>query len=491
MKKTSNIFTIVLSAIAFGVFFIPQAQASTGAIYSDNFNTFTSGWNQIGSFGHLDAISGSDCVGGTGGCARYPGGPTLKASWRTGATITDPSFQVFMRVTAGSAMTIRVCGSSSSCNANGTTDFQFVPSVPADDSWHRIVVQTKHETGTVWYRYKVATVDLGNGVGEYGNWTDTGFNIASFDSLGFLHQQSAGQVVYVDTVAPPPIEFGNPTTHIIAQNYPTPGVTTPDAEVTFDYDFLNTGLDSPVYAFAGIEVINMTKGITYDTSEAEVAISSSGEISYTNAVTIIDTGDAFQWRPYLRTASSTAFIRGDWYSFSVLVQNPVASPYSPIEGGFGTSTASDFCDENLPYDDSDIIQATLTFIPNGICKAVSFMVVPSQASVNTFQSWGQTIQTKIPFSYGIEMYNIFNDINTAISSSSTTNFPVLELEYGSTTGSSFHGSVVLFSSTTVNALFPEAVRNGFRNLLSVVLWLSFAGYMLLLVKKLTMPVDLS
>jgi len=132
--------TKILAVLAlFFLFGITQVSANTGAIYSDNFNTFPSGWNGIGAFGQLDAVSGADCVGGTGGCAKYPGGPTLKASWQIGATVTDPSFQFFMRVSGGSAMTVRICNSSTSCNS-GSTEIQFVPSMPADDTYHRVVV---------------------------------------------------------------------------------------------------------------------------------------------------------------------------------------------------------------------------------------------------------------------------------------------------------------------------------------------------------------
>jgi len=469
MKKTAQQLTLFASAmIALAVFFVPvESQASTGPIFSHNFNGFPSGWNQIGSFGHLQGVSGAQCLGGAGDCAYYNDGPLLKASWLTGSTVTDPSFQIWVR-RDGADATIRICNSGSSCNSGGT-EIQFTTGAPNDDTWHQLKVETRHFTGTNWYRLKMTGNDYGNGAGEWGDWVDTGRTVTSFDSLGLLYQASSGNEFYFDLTGPLPFEVGGGATRILSQDTPTPGSVEPDTSVLVEWSFLNTGLDSPLYTKAGVEVVNDTIGLTYSTADIEQDIVSSGTINFSQEIVILDTGDAFRWRPYLRTASSTKFLRGEWYSFSVVEQNPVASPFTPIPGGFFTTTSANFCDENVPYDDSSIITATVSYIPNGLCRAVAFLVIPSDASMAQFSAIGTLAQTKAPISWAVEVREVYSSY-TATSSEA---FPSLALDLSTSTVGNFLGDepIELFSKEKMELYLSPSLLALFRALVATTFWL--------------------
>lgn len=166
--------------------------------------------------------------------------------------------------------------------------------------------------------------------GDY--WVEVAFdgtafspNFAGANAKYFRATRTGG----VWAIFPDPYNFSTTTSRITQQNSPMAGSITPSAQVTFDYDFISTGLDFPPFVYAGVRIENLTAGFTYDTSSAEQAIVSSGNLSFTQTFTL-PIGDAFMWTPYLRTASSTVVKFGNPFPFSVVQQNIQSSPFTPV-----------------------------------------------------------------------------------------------------------------------------------------------------------------
>jgi len=79
-------------------------------------------------------------------------------------------------------------------------------------------------------------------------------------------------------------------------------------------------------------------------------------------------------------------------------------------GGLSTTTMQNFCDVNMPYDNSSIINATLTAIPNGLCRVGVFLTVPTAESMNQFNTLASSTKSKFPFSYITSVTNTWETL---------------------------------------------------------------------------------
>jgi len=143
-------------------------------------------------------------------------------------------------------------------------------------------------------------------------------------------------------------------------------------------------------------------------------------------------------------------------------------------GGLSTTTLTSFCDTNLPYDNSSLIQATLTYLPNGLCRFVSYIVIPTTGSLNQFTQLKTDTQARFPFSFITDITNTWE----TLTASTTLNSPSLEYELfdlgiGSTTPlGNILPNITVFSSTTVKTYFPEASFNIMKGLAAIAILLT-------------------
>lgn len=263
------------------------------------------------------------------------------------------------------------------------------------------------------------------------------------------------------------------STQIVPPYTPPIGYIWPDNTVDFTYNYF---FSSTPPAYAGFQVENLTTGQTYNTSEGEVSIITSGGGTYTETMQLPE-GDAYRWRPYLRYGSSNTFVYGYWSTFSVVYPNSLSSPITPSDTslGFSTTTTNVFCDDNVPYDDSTIITATITYIPNGLCRVFGFLFIPSQTDLFVFSSLKDTAEQKIPFSYIFGIQNIVN----GLIASSTENINTVDIPFPDIASSSPFGSFIPshiggLSTTSISTYMPDSVRLSLLNLQRVALWLAFA-----------------
>lgn len=146
-------------------------------------------------------------------------------------------------------------------------------------------------------------------------------------------------------------------------------------------------------------------------------------------------------------------------------------------GGVGTTTVNSFCDSNMPYDNSSIIQATLTYIPNGLCRVGAFLVIPTSESLNNFSTLSQTTKARFPFSYINNVITVWN----SLTASSTENSPsytynLADLGIGSTTAlGNILPDVTVFSASTTKTYFPPGTFDILKNLARIAIILTLIG----------------
>lgn len=143
-------------------------------------------------------------------------------------------------------------------------------------------------------------------------------------------------------------------------------------------------------------------------------------------------------------------------------------------GGLSTTTVLSFCDKNLPYDNSSIIQATITYIPNGLCRLVSFMVIPTTDSLNQFTTLASTTQSRFPFSYIPSISNTWNSLSASTTLNSPTyQYQLFNLGIGSGTPmGNILPNITVFSSSTVQTYIPSGVWTALKFLAGLAILLA-------------------
>lgn len=179
---------------------------------------------------------------------------------------------------------------------------------------------------------------------------------------------------------------------------------------------------------------------------------------------------------------------GNLYSFDSLQNEFSLSQFTSADLvnqslSISTSTLNSYCDINFPYDNSTIITATITFVPNGLCRLAFFMVVPSSDSLNQFNSIPDIFQTKFPFSWAYGIYNIFSSVNA----SSTNSLSTISLSFSTIIPTTTLVSVpdwTVFSSTTVLTYMSQSQLDIFKGIMVVVIWVVFASFVFFEIKNL-------
>jgi len=474
MKKTAKALALI------AVFFIPSL--SQAAILQQN--NFAPNLNTAG--GNAASIYG---IGGASDLfSRAAGGTIIStgsfvvnqidmAVVKANGTVTDEYYLEVYHTSATSSLGTLIATSDNTAEPAITTGsggmceavanvldescwvaFEFSPSITfiEGDAYHFLV-------------WRTGSYDNGNYVAIRGNNTQN--NSAGRTSMTdtFWYEGSNFPYYRMWEGEPPWYVFAS-TTQIAPPYLPGVGVVEPDQTVTFAYDYFVNDLQTPPPIYAGFQVENQTQGISYNTLPGEQLVVASGLSSFSQDLTL-PIGDAFRWRPYLRYATST-FIYGYWSPFSVVEQNAAASPFTPVPGGISTSTQASFCDAYAPYDNSSIITATLTYLPNGLCRVVGFLLIPSDASLSAFTNIATVAETKAPISWAFEVRGVYE----SFVATTTESFPALSLNLGTTSNFLGGGPIELLSEEKVEEFAGSTALSLFRALLATVFWLSALAF---------------
>lgn len=223
---------------------------------------------------------------------------------------------------------------------------------------------------------------------------------------------------------------GGTQTRIVSQDSPTNGETTASEVVSFQFDYFNNDTDELPVIYAGIDVKDMTAGYEYAPVEQDIIISGIGSFS---TLLNLEENHLHLWRPYLRNASSTRIVYGQWYSFDVV------GPSAPFESFIDPETG-------LP------INASST-------SFWDFLNVPN------------LLKTKAPTGYIYQIGTIISETNDI----SATTTPTLTLDFVTASSSiTALQNVEVFSYDIVTELIPPSVIVILRTLMVAVLYIALA-----------------
>lgn len=218
--------------------------------------------------------------------------------------------------------------------------------------------------------------------------------------------------------------------YIIDINSPTPSETTLTTDVTFDYDYWNTGYEG--FDKAGVILNNLSAG--QNVVVPEQAITLTGEANFSQSM-VLQASTTYLFRPYLRNSGTDEKVYGSPVVFYV-VNNPGGQSLIPE---FDDATSS----------------ANVLFS--------QFFQIPTM------------VFSRFPFSWYVEIGEILKGLDAT----TTTAQASISLDFAgvSTTTDDILGNqpLVLFSSSTVSQYMPEGSLDLIKLLISSVLWIGFAS----------------
>lgn len=174
--------------------------------------------------------------------------------------------------------------------------------------------------------------------------------------------------------------------------------------IVFDFDFVsNTPTVSSACVFL-TDLTNQTNNVPICQS-----VNQTGNLSFSTSV-VIANDRAYSWRAVLLDDSDVEIDSSELRYYTTgsgwgdLVGAPISlsvssSSLSSQDLIFPTSQSEDFCNLEFPYDDSDIIQATVTYLPNALCRIINWTSTIPQTFGVQMSSVAVTILGMPPFSY--------------------------------------------------------------------------------------------
>jgi len=161
-------------------------------------------------------------------------------------------------------------------------------------------------------------------------------------------------------------------------------------------------------------------------------------------------------------------------SDQTLSGNALVINVTPPDSSISTTSLATFCDSNVPYDNSNIVQATITAIPNGLCRVGSFLIVPSSSSLSQFSTLSDTLRGKIPFSYFYDVSDLYNG-STASSTQNMQSFTMslglIDFASSTSMGAMLPASVNFLSSTTISTFLPAGMHDLLYNMMIYAIWI--------------------
>lgn len=202
---------------------------------------------------------------------------------------------------------------------------------------------------------------------------------------------------------------------------PVNGGLESDTLVTFDFDYWMNDAQTPTITTVGVEVRDITGSFQYVPVEEEII--ASGLSNYEHDLEVA-TGHLHMWRPYMRNATSTQFIYGQWRNFDVVTRSASSSEYGYDSDGFfgggfpfgsvGTSSiigVNGFCESRFGADSGSLLGRTFGY---GICSGFAFLFIPSQGTLNKFAGLPDLMRTRFPFSYIADFQLLKDEMTNAV-----------------------------------------------------------------------------
>lgn len=244
-----------------------------------------------------------------------------------------------------------------------------------------------------------------------------------------LTASSSPAVTWTEAIVWNNSQYGGPDefyTRITSVTSPLSNQATPSTNVQFAFQYYNA--DGTTYAYAGAEIVDITSQQTL--TPVELAIISDGFATYATT-TQLRYGNSYMWRPYLRNASSTVFIQGQWITpFGVVSSTGTTSPYIQ---SISSTTPSFFDFVNVP----------------------------------------ELLRSRVPFSYLFSGIALLGTIDEIPASSNSALVMTFVPPSASTTPLGIAlTNVEMFSTSTITELMGSNVLNSFSNLMAWVMWLS-------------------
>lgn len=198
-------------------------------------------------------------------------------------------------------------------------------------------------------------------------------------------------------------------------------------------------------------------------------------VSFPNRFVVRNATDAKDIYVASDSTGSSARPFGIW----MLGEDPLQSfaPFQLTDGilGVATSTAEQYCEDNFPFDDSTIITATITYLPNGLCRIASFMFIPPNYSIGQFSLLASSTQQKIPFSYFYDLSELYDSmVGTSSATFTSVDFDISSTSVKNTAFGAIIPSVNAFSTTTISTYISPSVLALLRGLMVATLYLGFA-----------------
>jgi len=167
--------------------------------------------------------------------------------------------------------------------------------------------------------------------------------------------------------------------------------------------------------------------------------------------------------------------------FGTGIQDCNGTPYYVINPVFGPTNVQGFATTSSAFSGqnatstlqalSEQCSQSSNLFSEGICMAFSFLFVPSSESVGQWTTLPAVIAETFPFSYFYELA----EIRENLTSSTTQNFPSIELEFPITYGGTTATNTLEFSTSTITNFIPNSILTIFNTLMVSVAWLGFAG----------------
>lgn len=174
--------------------------------------------------------------------------------------------------------------------------------------------------------------------------------------------------------------------------------------VPFSFTYVS---NTPVLDKACIYLQDLTNG--QNLVPVCTGVTTSGVLTYSNSLSLSD-DTAYSWRAVLldsndvEVSSSQSYLYSTGESWTDLIGNSLdftvaSSGLSSQELSFSLEQSQSYCEVNFPYDDSDIIQATVTYLPNALCRIISWTsAVPESVGVN-MSSFAVSLFSIPPFNF--------------------------------------------------------------------------------------------
>lgn len=173
-----------------------------------------------------------------------------------------------------------------------------------------------------------------------------------------------------------------------------------------------------------------------------------------------------------------------WASIDNIIvsSNPLFVAFSTTTAPFSSTNLDEYCGEIATS--TNFVDQIGSSFSNGLCRTFAYFFIPNTNSLTQFTSLQGTLSTKIPFSYFYDISSIVQTISATSTTSSdfyTIGFYANDIINSSSTplsgGNLLPNVFIGLSTTTIATYYPDSIRTTTRDLIAVLLWVTFGGWL--------------